>query len=106
MIEALIGAFLISTGYSTTIKFMNWLGLDVTLSDKDGQMMKAPSILPPHLSNIMNNVDFKTYEVFLNQGFGGIEKKIDYSFKNKAYLIAAFTHPSCSNPANTTNYKR
>jgi dsRNA-specific ribonuclease len=29
MIKALIGAFLISTDYITTIKFMKWLGLDV-----------------------------------------------------------------------------
>jgi endoribonuclease Dicer len=29
MTEALIGAFLISTNYMTTIQFMKWLGLDV-----------------------------------------------------------------------------
>jgi hypothetical protein len=29
MIEAFIGAFLISSNYITTIKFMHWLGLNV-----------------------------------------------------------------------------
>lgn len=33
MIEALIGAFLISSNYTTTIKFMHWLGLDVIPPD-------------------------------------------------------------------------
>ncbi len=37
MIEALIGAFLISTDYSTTIKFMDWLGLDVIPLDEHGK---------------------------------------------------------------------
>lgn len=34
MMEALIGAFVISTDYSTTIKFMQWLGLDVIPMDE------------------------------------------------------------------------
>lgn len=33
MIEALIGAFLISSNYTLTIEFMHWLGLDVIPSD-------------------------------------------------------------------------
>ncbi len=37
MIEALIGAFLISTDCSTTIKFMKWLGLDVIPTDEEGK---------------------------------------------------------------------
>jgi endoribonuclease Dicer len=37
MIEALIGAVLISTGYSAAIKFMNWLGLDVIPIDQHGK---------------------------------------------------------------------
>jgi dsRNA-specific ribonuclease len=37
MIEALIGTFLISTDYFTTIKFMKWLGLDVIPIDEQGK---------------------------------------------------------------------
>jgi dsRNA-specific ribonuclease len=37
MIEALIGTFLISTNYLTTIKFMNWSGLDVIPTDEHGK---------------------------------------------------------------------
>lgn len=37
MIEALIGAFLISTGDATTIRFMNWLGLHVVWNESTGK---------------------------------------------------------------------
>ena len=37
MIEALIGAFLISTNYATTIKFMDWLGLHVVWKESTGK---------------------------------------------------------------------
>ena len=37
MIEAIIGALLISTDYSTTIKFMHWLGLDVIWIEQNGK---------------------------------------------------------------------
>jgi dsRNA-specific ribonuclease len=37
MIEAFIGAFLISSNYTTTIKFMDWLGLDVIPLDRQGR---------------------------------------------------------------------
>ncbi len=97
MIEALIGAFLISTDYSTTLKFMNWLGLYVFPKDEHDQMIKTPSVLYPGLSEIMNEVNDRTEQFFSEQAFIDIEKAIGYTFKNKAYLIAAFTHPSYSN---------
>jgi dsRNA-specific ribonuclease len=37
MIEAFIGAFLISSNYTTTMKFMDWLGLDVIPLDSQGR---------------------------------------------------------------------
>lgn len=30
----------------------------------------------------------------MDERFSNIEEKINYKFNNKAYLIAAFTHPS------------
>lgn len=38
MIEAFIGAFLISSNYITTIKFMHWLGLHVIPLDEKGKL--------------------------------------------------------------------
>jgi dsRNA-specific ribonuclease len=37
MIEALIGVYLISTDYITTMKFMQWLGLDVIPTDSQSK---------------------------------------------------------------------
>lgn len=37
MIEAFIGAFLISSNYTTTIQFMDWLGLDVIPRTEQGR---------------------------------------------------------------------
>ncbi|CAF4312506.1 unnamed protein product [Rotaria sp. Silwood2] len=106
MIEALIGAFLISTNYITTIKFMKWLGLDTIPIDKQNQIIKPPSILHPNLSDTTDDVISKIQEFFNNFTFDDIEKKINYVFKNKAYLIAAFTHPSYYNNPFTQCYER
>ncbi len=39
MIEAFIGAFLISSNYMTTIKFMHWLGLNVIPFDENSKIV-------------------------------------------------------------------
>src|SRR6185503_7148625 len=94
MIEALIGVFLISTNYLTTIKFMKWFGLDVIPIDKYNQIMTTPSILCHDLSDTMNDVNIGIEQLYSDHAFVEIEKVINYEFKNKAYLIVAFTHPS------------
>jgi len=67
MIEALIGAFLISTDYSTTLKLMSWLGLYVFPKDEHDQMIKTPSVLYPGLSEIMNEVNNRIDQFFLDE---------------------------------------
>jgi endoribonuclease Dicer len=52
----------------------------------------------------MNDVILQ--EFFSNKAFDQIEKKINYVFKNKAYLIAAFTHASYVNNRLTQCYER
>jgi endoribonuclease Dicer len=106
MSEALIGAFLISTDYMTTIKFMAWLGLDVIPIDEHKQIMTTPSILSTGLSDAMNEVNHGIKQFFIDQNFAEIEEKIKYNFHNKAYLIAAFTHPSYYNNRLTQCYER
>jgi hypothetical protein len=76
---------------------MNWLGLYVFPKDEHDQMIKTPSVLYPGLSEIMNEVNDRTEQFFSEQAFIDIEKAIGHTFTNKAYLIAAFTHPSYSN---------
>ncbi|CAF5122413.1 unnamed protein product [Rotaria magnacalcarata] len=60
MIEAFIGAFLISTNYITTIKFMDWLGLDVMPNNTQDNLVEPPSILR---SNIATNNNIQINEI-------------------------------------------
>ncbi|CAF4572583.1 unnamed protein product, partial [Rotaria magnacalcarata] len=52
MIEAFIGAFLISTNYITTIKFMDWLGLNVMPNNTQAYLIAAFT----HPSNYANRI--------------------------------------------------
>jgi len=101
MIEALIGAFLISTDYGTTIRFMHWLGLGTIPDD-----IKTPTILYSDLSESMPAVMQNINQFFLNRRLNEVEKTLNYTFKNKAYLISAFTHPSYVDQRLTQCYER
>ncbi|CAF1034570.1 unnamed protein product [Rotaria sp. Silwood1] len=107
MIEAFIGAFLISSNYKTTIKFMHWLGLDVIPINEQSNVIELPSILS---SSISTNTDVQINQIidtfFHDRAFSDIEKKINYVFRNRAYLIAAFTHPSNFSNRITDCYER
>lgn len=99
MMEALMGAFLISTNYFITIQFMKWLGLDVIPPDNPLPTIFCSSIEPAEIDQIVNNF-------YKEQAFSEIEETINYKFNNKAYLIAAFTHPSSFANRLTNCYER
>lgn len=93
-VEALIGVYLLNCGPYGAIKFMSWLGLDLfnnitlnsnKLSIKLGDYNWLTYTLPSININIKN---ISTLELF--------EHKINYTFKNKIYLLEALTHPSFS----------
>jgi len=121
-IEALIGACLISTDYITTMKFMQLLGLDVIPTNDQGKnqilscililifeidgIVKTPSVLRISTKNDVNDINNMINEFYDEHLFIEIEETINYDFRNKAYLIAAFTHPSYSAKPLTTNYTR
>ena len=87
MIEGLIGAYLISTNYYTTIQFMQWLGLDVIPEETTIPSIVCSSIEGAEIQGVLQ-------QFYEQQDFAFVERTIGYQFKNKAYLIAAFTHPS------------
>ncbi|CAF3207657.1 unnamed protein product [Rotaria sp. Silwood2] len=104
MIEAFIGAFLISTDYTITIQFMKWLGLDVIPLDENNHIMEIPSILCS--CNKIDEINQIIDKFYRDQEFYDIENVINYKFNNKAYLIAAFTHPSSFANRLTNCYER
>ena len=97
MTEALIGAFLVSTDYSTTIQFMDWLGLGAIPKNGQTPIMTTPSILYSDILENNKDIVRQIEQFFVDRNFADVERKIKYTFKNKGYLIAAFTHPSYSN---------
>ena len=44
--------------------------------------------------------------IFQEENFSEIENKLRYEFRNKAYLVSAFTHPSKSIQSNGISYER
>jgi endoribonuclease Dicer len=99
MIEALIGAFLISSNYIITIKFMHWLGLNVIPLNNRDKVISIPPIVSERLNDEMR-------KIFYDEGFREIEIRLDYVFRNKGYLISAFTHPSKLKNDMTYSYER
>ncbi|CAF1083057.1 unnamed protein product, partial [Didymodactylos carnosus] len=91
MLEAMIGATLITSGYGCAMKLMEWLGLNVFPKDENDSIAALPSIICCDHSEAIEQLIISFYE---KNNFQNVEKILNYRFKNKAYLIAAFTHPS------------
>lgn len=103
-IEALIGLYLIHLGVNGAKSFMQWL--DFTISDKEGKSnflnFNKSKILPDPLL-----IKFDpTLIQKLESKYSDFEKQIGYEFKNKFYLLQAFTHPSDIKNIHTSSYQK
>nr|UFK76043.1 dicer-1-like protein [Haemaphysalis longicornis] len=106
-VEALIGAYLVSCGPHATLLFMSWLGLDVlpknctaeTLPDFGVLLygtLEPPLVVPdagPFLDELLS-------------GYDAFEARINYRFRDRAYLLQAFTHASYHYNRLTDCYQR
>jgi hypothetical protein len=69
--------------------------------------MKPTSVVHAStVDNTDNSINQIIDKFYTDQGFDQIETKIKYVFHNKAYLIAAFTHPSNFSNRITDCYER
>jgi hypothetical protein len=68
--------------------------------------MELPSVLRIKEPNRMNEIKNAINEDYDKHSIVDIEAKINRIFVDKAYLMAAFTHPSCSDSVNTIDCKR
>nr|KAG5691629.1 hypothetical protein BaRGS_023800 [Batillaria attramentaria] len=103
-VEALIGCYLTTCGKQAALTFMSWLGLkvlprkrtvnsDAKRSDEVNmnefeELQCPPSPLiksVPGATDILNR---------LLEGFSEFESKINYTFRDRSYLLQAFTHAS------------
>jgi endoribonuclease Dicer len=102
-VEAIIGAYLITSGPKATLHVMSWLGLEVLPKAKceDGSevLIDMPPMVPPLIND---NHKFNQ----LIEGFHTFENCLGYKFKNSAYLLQAFTHASYTYNTITDCYQR
>ncbi|XP_054153057.1 endoribonuclease Dicer-like [Oppia nitens] len=121
-VEALIGAYLISSGPRGALLFMKWLDLKVMRNDEDDDIdlndpiwhwlptPKSPLLTPfdESLSEVDNlqTVRKQLNDLYLGQKLDKFERKLGYEFKDKAYLVQAFTHNSYYENQVTDCYQR
>uniref|UniRef100_A0A915BN58 Dicer-1 n=3 Tax=Parascaris univalens TaxID=6257 RepID=A0A915BN58_PARUN len=102
-VEALIGAHLLELGPTATLKFMKWVGLKV---------LTEPVTLDPPLLRFIDTPQepqlamCKLNEFWMQFQFSKLEDSICYRFKDRAYLLQAFTHASYYKNRITGCYQR
>ena len=115
-IEALIGAYLISNGPKGAILLMKWLGLKLTLDNISFEELNEDALhpiwrwLPSPPSPLLENPNCDSresleYHYKVNRLYD-FEEKIKYRFKDKSYLVQAFTHNSFFENRVTDCYQR
>ncbi|KAK0420733.1 hypothetical protein QR680_014851 [Steinernema hermaphroditum] len=102
-VEALIGAHLLELGPTAALRFMRWFGLRVIVDEpvSDEPLLRFldtpdnPNRSSQELCNYMERFQLSS-----------VEETIGYTFRDKAYLLQAFTHASYSKNRVTGCYQR
>ncbi|XP_042377592.1 endoribonuclease Dicer homolog 4-like isoform X1 [Zingiber officinale] len=82
VVEALIGAFLVESGFKAAIAFLRWIGIPV---DYDISNFYRVCDSSNNNLSLMSNINVK-----------GLEGELGYNFRFKGLLLEAFVHPSYS----------
>ncbi|KAK4023845.1 hypothetical protein OUZ56_009240 [Daphnia magna] len=101
-VEALFGLYLTLHGIKGALKVMRWMGVDVP-DPGEGTFSFGGSTPHPLL------VDFPQAELHLEDhlvGFDALERSINFRFRNRFYLLQAFSHASYHNNRMTSCYQR
>lgn len=92
---SLIGWYLQTYGMQNTLAFIHWLGVPVLLnSDKQ----KSPAV-------DKSDAEKQRKLDHLLNGYDDFERKINYKFQNKAYLLQSVSHESFDSNDVTPSYK-
>lgn len=79
-VEALVGAFVVDSGFKAATAFLKWIGIHTDFKESQlKSICSASKIFMP----LADEIDVL-----------GIERLLDYSFIHKGLLIQAFIHPS------------
>ncbi|XP_033733992.1 LOW QUALITY PROTEIN: endoribonuclease Dicer-like [Pecten maximus] len=112
-VESLIGCYLTSCGKKAALRFMYWLGLKVlppkaaTVDDVQEEETTVPTASKEDCPNVSsygyqcppspllsNSETDRGLMDHLLIGYTSFEEKIGYKFRDRAYLLQAFTHAS------------
>lgn len=102
--EALIGAYLLSSGPKGAVEFMSWLGIrivDPMVIDNNGHWLQSPRSGQAS-SGIDSEIKIKNLASTLTR----FEENIGYDFRDKCFLIQAMTHVSYHDNTVTDCYQR
>lgn len=80
IVEALVGAFLVDSGFKAAIAFLRWIGIPVDYKDSHVANICASSEI---FAPLNAHIDIPTLEDLLG-----------YRFNHKGLLLEAFLHPS------------
>lgn len=106
-VEALIGAYLVSCGPRAALLFMSWLGLEVLSEGRARQVSTDPTAaLYGPLEPPLVDPNVNTYLGELLSGYDAFERRINYTFHDRGYLLQAFTHASYHYNRLTDCYQR
>ncbi|XP_071686095.1 dicer-like protein 4 isoform X2 [Rutidosis leptorrhynchoides] len=83
IVEALVGAFIVDSGFKAAIAFLKWIGIPVDFKDSHVANMCASST---DFISLSAQIDIPTLEGLLG-----------YQFQHKGLLLQAFLHPSYHN---------
>ncbi|XP_078491910.1 endoribonuclease Dicer [Ciona intestinalis] len=109
-VEALLGAYLTTCGHRSAQLLLCHLGLNVLPKVAQAETSKTVDrfgYLTPPTNKMLEcrpNQQKKLDQLLV--ALGGFERKINYTFKNKAYLLQAFTHASYYYNTVTDCYQR
>uniref|UniRef100_A0A0N4ZYI6 RNA helicase n=1 Tax=Parastrongyloides trichosuri TaxID=131310 RepID=A0A0N4ZYI6_PARTI len=95
-VEALIGCHLIYIGFNGTLKFMRWIGISVFSHNLEA-VETDPLLRFVDTQERPNNSMERLYTLYKKNSFDIFEQKVKYVFRNKAYLIQAFSHVTFDN---------
>jgi endoribonuclease Dicer len=133
-VEALIGAYLIACGPRGALLFMSWLGIHVLPTEEvciiQDSVPVRPSGSTPYVQGVTEDGRIKWTQIrykklqeppnplfyfipepeneleIMLDGYNCLEHSIGYTFRNRSYLLQAFTHASYQPNRLTDCYQR
>ncbi|XP_031480421.1 endoribonuclease Dicer homolog 4 isoform X3 [Nymphaea colorata] len=92
VVEALVGAFIVDSGFKAALAFLEWMGIAVSFDPEDVHSAWPKS---QRKSTQVDLVDCES-----------LENLLSYKFRHKGLLVQAFTHPSSTGKHNGGCYQR